>query len=110
MSGFNTFPAYLALSARAGGTPRIWLGSPVYWACQIVGWGIYAANDLTNARRDHHLSVGAELSQTAWFFAVCLLVSHLLRVAILREEIARLEAAAKTKAAAKGAADSFFKL
>ena len=32
------------------------------------------------------------------------------RVAILREEIARLEAAAKTKAAAKGAADSFFKL
>jgi two-component system LytT family sensor kinase len=85
MSGFNTFPAYLALSARAGGTPRIWLGSPVYWACQIVGWGIYAANDLNNARRDSHLSVGAELSQTAWFLAVCLLVSHLLRVAILRE-------------------------
>jgi uncharacterized small protein (DUF1192 family) len=32
------------------------------------------------------------------------------RVDLLREEIARLEAAAKAKSAAKGAADSFFKV
>jgi uncharacterized small protein (DUF1192 family) len=31
------------------------------------------------------------------------------RVELLNEEIARLEAAAKSKAAAKGAADAFFK-
>ncbi len=31
------------------------------------------------------------------------------RIEILREEIARLEAAAQSKAAAKGAADAFFK-
>jgi uncharacterized small protein (DUF1192 family) len=31
------------------------------------------------------------------------------RVDLLKEEIARLEAAAKAKSAAKGAADSFFK-
>lgn len=81
-----TFSTYLALSARSGGARRTWLASPAYWACQLIGWGLNAANDLNNAFRDSPGSgAGATAARIGGFFVAGIVISHLLRVVILHE-------------------------